>query len=231
MTMQKTYYSVVETAELVRLALKKHFPGIKFSVRSSTYSGGSAIDVTWAFGPTAKEVQAILDQYESADFDGMIDLETHKSHWLLPDGSTLVRQAAGTESSMGVIPAEDNPPPEGAVPVQFAAHYVQGQRRLYIKDYREETKLVERVAKAMCELNHAEWNGPQQTVHLFGQGDTEQAVQHAWRLLAMTSFKPGEEYSSVRWATDAEREDFEVNRIGMVIVKSAITPVAAGARR
>ncbi|MBI2858070.1 MAG: hypothetical protein HYX90_03230, partial [Chloroflexi bacterium] len=171
-TQQKTYYSATETAVLVREALKKQFPGIKFSVRSSSYAGGASIDVSWAFGPTSKEVKGILEQYESADFDGMIDLQTHKSHWLLPDGSTIVAHATGTEGSMGTIPAEDNPPPDGAVPVQFGAHYVQGQRRLYIKGWEEESILVERVAKDMCELNHCEWKGVEQTVHLFGQGDT-----------------------------------------------------------
>ncbi len=86
------------------------------------------------------------------------------------------------------------------------------------------------MARDMCELNHSPWNGPNLTVHLFGEGDTEQATQHAWRLLSMTSFKPGEAYAGVRWATDVENEDFEVRRIGMVIVKkAAATAIPTGA--
>lgn len=34
------YLSCAETAKLVRQALKEAFPGVKFGVRSSTYSGG-----------------------------------------------------------------------------------------------------------------------------------------------------------------------------------------------
>ena len=38
------YLTCAETAKLVRSALKAAFPGVKFSVCSSTYSGGASID-------------------------------------------------------------------------------------------------------------------------------------------------------------------------------------------
>ncbi len=228
-TTAKRYLSCAETAKLVRAALHKEFPGIKFYVRSSTYSGGASIDVAWSFGPTSKQVDAILNQYESADFDGMIDLETHKSHWLLLDGSTIVADAEGTQGSMGVIPGEHNPPPAGAVPVSFGAHYVQSQRRFWYKGWEEEETIRNRVAEDMCKLNHCEWLGPNQTVHLFGQGDTEQATQHAWRLMSATAFGPDEEYAGVRWMTDQEWEaehDPTVSR--MVIIKKKKVEVTNG---
>ena len=71
----------------------------------------------------------------------------------------------------------------------------------------------------MCALNHSEWKGVHETVHLFGEGDTEQAEQHAWRLLNQTSLKPGEEYAGVRWTTDEENKVFDETRTGMRIVK------------
>jgi len=100
------YLSCAETAKLVRTALKKNFPGVKFSVRSSVYSGGASIDVSWVLGPTTKEVDSIAGQYESADFDGSIDMETRYDHWLLPDGSAIikhvqVRKAQGLYSGGG----------------------------------------------------------------------------------------------------------------------------------
>lgn len=72
------YISVTDTAKLLREALKKAFPAVKFSVRSDKYAGGASIDVYWTDGPTAEEVEAIAKQYEGADFDGMQDLKTYK---------------------------------------------------------------------------------------------------------------------------------------------------------
>ena len=54
--MEKKYFDTVETAKLIRKALKAKFPGVKFSVRSRKYAGGSSIDVVWTDGPAAKAV-------------------------------------------------------------------------------------------------------------------------------------------------------------------------------
>lgn len=81
------YLSCAETAKLVRQALKAEFPGVKFSVRSSTYSGGASIDVRWADGPTHAQVRATTQLYAGATFDGMQDLKSyHRSLLAGPDG-------------------------------------------------------------------------------------------------------------------------------------------------
>jgi hypothetical protein len=100
------YLSCAETAKLVRQALKAAFPGVKFSVRSHTYSMGANISVNWTDGPTEAAVNAITDGYRSVDFDGMTDSTTHRPTTLiaLPDGSV-----------------ED---------VHFGAHYIHGTRDL-----------------------------------------------------------------------------------------------------
>ncbi|WP_322470266.1 LPD29 domain-containing protein [Hydrogenophaga sp. SNF1] len=67
------YLSCADTAKLVRQALKEAFPGIKFSVRSSTYSGGASIRVGWIDGPNAAQVEAVAKVFEGAYFDGMQD--------------------------------------------------------------------------------------------------------------------------------------------------------------
>lgn len=69
----RRYLSCAETAKLVRAALGESFPGVKFSVRSSTYSGGASINVRWTDGPSGAAVKAVTDQFEGAYFDGMID--------------------------------------------------------------------------------------------------------------------------------------------------------------
>ena len=70
------YITTAATACELRNVLKAAFPQTKFSVRSSEYSMGSSIDVSWTDGPTHAQVNPILDCFESAGFDGMQDLKT-----------------------------------------------------------------------------------------------------------------------------------------------------------
>lgn len=81
--------SAAETAKLVRQALKAEWPGVKFSVRSKTYSGGASIDVGWCDGPTAPAVDAVTNLYRGADFDGMQDLKTYRSALAVVDGEPV----------------------------------------------------------------------------------------------------------------------------------------------
>jgi hypothetical protein len=120
-----SYLSVTETAKLVRAALKKAFPGVKFSVRSDSYAGGASIDVGWTDGPTGKEVDAVIKMYEGGGFDGMQDLAYSYSHWLMPDGSTVL--ASSTHNFDGGV-INEKPHPD-AVPIQFGADYVFGHRK------------------------------------------------------------------------------------------------------
>src|SRR3954468_22279025 len=81
LTMETKFISVAETAKLIRAALKKAFPTVKFAVRSKKYAGGASINVSWTDGPTAKQVEAITGQFQSAGFDGSIDFGYSVSHW------------------------------------------------------------------------------------------------------------------------------------------------------
>ena len=71
------YISCVDTAKLLRKALKAEFPATRFSVRSSSYSGGASIRVEWTDGPTTKRVDRVAKQFAGASFDGMIDLMSY----------------------------------------------------------------------------------------------------------------------------------------------------------
>ena len=81
--------SPAETAKEMRAALKAAFPGVKFSVRTSTYSGGSSINVSYFRGPSSKSVERIADRFQGRDFDGMTDSSTYRKPTLLcgPDGA------------------------------------------------------------------------------------------------------------------------------------------------
>jgi hypothetical protein len=76
------YYSTTETAKLIRSTLKQAFPGIKFSVRSDKYAGGSSIRVSWIDGPTQKDVDAIASGFSGSGFDGMTDCKHNKDNTL-----------------------------------------------------------------------------------------------------------------------------------------------------
>lgn len=218
--MDKEYLSCAETAKLVRAALKKKFPLVKFSVRSDVYSGGASIDIGWLLGPTTKEVDEIGKQFASASFDGMIDMEVHWEHWLLPDGSVRLKSGPGSEGSRGTIPrVEETPMPEGARPVRFGSHYVFSQRRYGVTGD-DEMKLREQVSRDMCKLQGVEYTGTY-TSHLFGAGDTEQVDQHAWRLLNGTSFAPGEVYAGVRYAESEERDNDLLFNFPIRIIKKS----------
>ena len=122
--MNTEYISPAETARYVRKALGAAFPGVKFGVRPSVYSGGASIDVSWRDGPCQKRVERVAKGFEGADFDGTIDLKTNCEHWLLPDGTVELAHAEGTEGSRGVIPGFDSPQPIRGRRVSFGADYI-----------------------------------------------------------------------------------------------------------
>lgn len=75
-----TRISPADTAKLLRVALKKNFPGTTFSVRTKTYAGGASIDVSYTDGAAYDEVEAVAQKFAGASFDGMQDLmEYHTS--------------------------------------------------------------------------------------------------------------------------------------------------------
>jgi hypothetical protein len=129
MTTATRYISVTDTAKLVRVQLAKHFPGVKFSVRSQSYSGGASVSVYWTDGPRTKDVDRIVGGFESRSFDGMNDLATSQDSWLTPSGHASLAYRA--DSYGGSIPGyvSDAPHPNAEI-VRFGANYVQTQRSI-----------------------------------------------------------------------------------------------------
>ena len=188
------YLSCAETAKLVRKALKREFPGVKFSVRSKTYAGGASISIHWTDGPTDKAVRAVTNSYASADFDGMIDMQTYCDAWLMPDGSAVLASSPGTGGSRGTLPAYDNPKPHpDALRVHFGSNYVQTSRSHSVE--------YERVGRDLCALQRVEYRNMEQP-GLCGSGDGEWLWRHVGRLLQRTAFAPGEVYVGVQYTPD-----------------------------
>jgi len=90
--MSRQYINCADTAKLMRAALKAQFPGVKFSVRSSVYSGGASINVSWTDGPFTSEVESLAKRYEGATFDGMIDLKEYHTSLVYFEGDPVPRE-------------------------------------------------------------------------------------------------------------------------------------------
>ncbi|MEX3582007.1 MAG: LPD29 domain-containing protein [Burkholderia sp.] len=81
------YLSCAETDKLVRATLKEAFPGVKFSVKNSTYSMDASISVRWTDGPNTKQVDSVVGHFEGSYFDGGIDFKGSIYHMrTTPDG-------------------------------------------------------------------------------------------------------------------------------------------------
>lgn len=93
----RTWLSAADTAKLVRKALKADFPGVKFSVRSSTYAGGASIDVSWTDGPMVQDVDRTIKLYEGShgEMNGGDTIKMpHDSLLMTDDGPTVVHFGA-----------------------------------------------------------------------------------------------------------------------------------------
>lgn len=131
---RRYWIGLADTARLIRSALADAFPGVRFYVRSSSYSGGSSINVNFdgaaAGAPSSRDVDAVVSGYASRRFDGMIDMAYNVDSWLNPDGVGYVAHNPGTVGSMGVDPGYVADPSIGsAILVSFGAGYV------FVNDY------------------------------------------------------------------------------------------------
>ena len=69
-----------EVAQTIRKELKEKFPGVKFSVRSESFTGGNSIDIYYTNGVPEDEVRKLVNKYESGHFDGMTDCYNYYSN-------------------------------------------------------------------------------------------------------------------------------------------------------
>lgn len=72
------YLEAKDSAKLIRLALKRAFPAVTFRVRSSTYSLGASVRVSWIDGPTEGQVKDICSRYDGSYFDSEQDMKVRK---------------------------------------------------------------------------------------------------------------------------------------------------------
>ena len=63
--------TIAEAAKIIKAALLAAFPGIAFSVRSSSFSGGQDISIVWIDGPAESRVRKIAGPYSRITRDYM----------------------------------------------------------------------------------------------------------------------------------------------------------------
>lgn len=176
-------FSCAETAQVLRAELARRCPGVKFSIRSRTYSGGASIDVDYTDGPPAAQVKTICSRLEGSGFDGMIDLKYYVYHWMTPDGAICFADSPGTEGSRGVFPGYDHPAPSpDARRVHFGADSIHCHRRI-------SPALAARIAD---QVEHDTGTRPESVAYdngvSFGQihtysPESEHAARAAWALV------------------------------------------------
>lgn len=119
------YVGSTDTARLIRAALKARFPRTKFSVRTDKSSLSAAINIHWVDGPTEALVDALVQPFAGAGFDGMTDYKYTIGSWLLPDGTAATRSVKAHYGTDGeTIEAQA----DGALPVHFGADFVFTRR-------------------------------------------------------------------------------------------------------
>ena len=78
-----TLVSTEDVAKAVRAELRAAFPGVKFSVRYSTGTASAWMNVSWADGPTTRQVGDITGRFEGRKFNGMTDSYYHQGSGLV----------------------------------------------------------------------------------------------------------------------------------------------------
>ena len=144
------YIERKDVAKMIRAHLKATFPKVKFSVRCESYSMGGQINISWTDGPTEKEVNAMVDKYETKGFDGSIDMAYCYDHWLLPDGTVELAGTRGTTGSMGYVEPWEAPKPHpDASRVSLGTGYVNCSRH-------ESDAMIDSVRAAFAQLTESE---------------------------------------------------------------------------
>lgn len=97
--------SAANASAAIKEELKKAFPTIKFSVKSSNFSMGDSVDISWTDGPTSKEVDAITDKYQYGHFNGMEDIyENSNRREDIPQAKYVSTHRHQNEEIMAVLP-------------------------------------------------------------------------------------------------------------------------------
>jgi hypothetical protein len=72
-----TKTEVAQASQQIKKILKKEFPKTKFSVKSSNFTGGNSIDVSWVDGVSRKKVEKLISYFQYGKFNGQDEVYEH----------------------------------------------------------------------------------------------------------------------------------------------------------
>jgi len=127
--MEARWLSAKELAVEVRKVLQAAFPGTKFSVKSRSFSMGSAVDVRWTDGPPGRLVDVALAPLQGVTFDAMTDSKGYQPA-TLPTGE-VVRHGSWLDTQRDV---SDFDARVAAVLEVLVAGFVPGTSRAMLED-------------------------------------------------------------------------------------------------
>ncbi|GAB3725450.1 hypothetical protein GCM10027594_06920 [Hymenobacter agri] len=91
-------YTVAGTAQLIREALKKAFPGVKFSVTSDSFANGTSVDIAYIDGPSRKQVEQVYAPFISGHYNSQEDMyEYHRQPTTIDESGKLYRMSYGAK--------------------------------------------------------------------------------------------------------------------------------------
>ncbi|DBA34824.1 MAG: hypothetical protein HXS54_06060 [Theionarchaea archaeon] len=126
---KKPWIKASAQAALIKKALQREFPSTKFSVCSSTYSGGASVNITWTDGPCSSEVSKIANQFEGLSSDEIFDTKYSWDTWLLPSEYwDQVTDHIYCVTAKRIESSEVQPPIPNAIMVKFSAAYIHTRR-------------------------------------------------------------------------------------------------------
>ncbi len=70
----KTKSTAANCSTAIKAELSTLFPLVKFSVKSSNFSGGNSVRIEWVDGPTTETVENTTSKYQYGSFNGMEDI-------------------------------------------------------------------------------------------------------------------------------------------------------------
>lgn len=102
-TKGKTLTSAAQASQRIKNILKKEYPNIKFSVKSSNYANGSSVNVSWFDGVPSKELEGFLRQFQQGHFDGMIDLYEYSNTKDMPQAKFVFGKRTVSKEKREII--------------------------------------------------------------------------------------------------------------------------------
>lgn len=76
----RTLTQSAQTAKAIRQLLKAQYPTVKFSVTSDNFANGNSVDVCWNLGPTTKDINKLISDFQYGHFNGMEDIYEYSNN-------------------------------------------------------------------------------------------------------------------------------------------------------